>query len=117
MRKLQLLGLSLIVLNISLFGQDKDSIKRTEQARNYPFIIQDSPAKLFTMRQFSQDYLSSYRIMSSVLDKSFSPIVNYSIQSAAILLLLGALPHEMVTSPFLPLKNIGSIVQPFALSK
>lgn len=117
MKQIHLLIFLLLVSNVHFFAQEVDSTKKSVLEKNYPFIIQDSPAKLYTMKQFSQDYLSSYRILSSVLDKSFSPIANYSIQSAAILLLLGALPHEEGHQSILTMKNIGSIVQPFTLSK
>lgn len=109
--------LLLLILNISLFAQNNDSTIRKQHEKVYPYILQDSPARLFTMRQFNQDYLSSYRILSSALDKSFNPIIKYSIQSVSMILAFGALTHEEGHRSILTAKNIGSISQPFYLSK
>ena len=51
-----LLILGLFILTVmDLEGEEKDSIKTFSigQKAIYSFIIQDSPARLFTMRQFS----------------------------------------------------------------
>jgi len=117
MKQFYLLIILILVSNVSLFAQDADSTKIINQGKNYPFIFQDTPARLFTMRQFNVDYLSSYRILSTALDKSFSPFVNYSLQSVVIILGLGALTHEEGHRSILSEKNIGSISQPFSLSK
>ena len=109
--------LLILVFNASLFAQDTDSTKIINQGKSYPFIFQGSPARLFTMRQFNVDYLSSYRIVSTALDKSFSPIINYSLQSVVIILGLGSLTHEEGHRSILSEKNIGSISQPFFFSK
>lgn len=106
-----------LILTPSLFAQNNDSLKRTEPNVAYPFIIQDSPARLFTMRQFSQDYLSTYRFTSSILDKSFKPIVKYSIQSVAMILFCAPITHEEGHRSILSSKNIGSISQPFFYRK
>ena len=43
---------------------ENDSLK---QYTDYSFIIQDSPSILFTMKQFNQCYLSSYRLFAKGL--------------------------------------------------
>lgn len=117
MRQTFILILLLIVSNVSLFAQSKDSTEINTRGKAYPFIFQDSPARLSTMRQFNVNYLSSYRILSTAFDKSFSPAINYSLQSLVIILGLGSLTHEEGHRSILSAKNIGSISQPFFLSK
>ena len=51
----------------------------------YSFIIQDSPARLFTMRQFDEDYLSGYRLYSSMMGDFFLSPVEYLMRKAIIL--------------------------------
>ena len=117
MKQIYLFILLVFISNANLLAQRSDSTKITSQGKNYTFIFQDSPAKLFTMRQFNIDYLSSYRLVSTALDKSFSPIFNYSMQSLVIILGLGSLTHEEGHRSILSAKNIGSISQPFYFSK
>lgn len=47
---------------------------------SYSFIIQDSPATSFTMRQFNQNYLSAYRYISNQLYSNSSSKQAYFIQ-------------------------------------
>jgi hypothetical protein len=116
-KQIYLLILLLFISNTTLLAQSEDSTKIPNKGKNYSFIFQDSPARLFTMRQFNIDYLSSYRFLSTTLDKSFKPIVNYSLQSLVIILGLGSLTHEEGHRSILSEKNIGSISQPFYFSK
>ncbi|MEK7720443.1 MAG: hypothetical protein AAB347_12725 [Bacteroidota bacterium] len=74
-----LLVVFLFLLAITdLKGEGKDSIPHFSvgQKTVYSFIIQDSPARLFTMRQFDEDYLSGYRLYSSMMGDFFSPRLN-----------------------------------------
>lgn len=102
---------------ISGRSQTSDSLKEYHTTNNYSFIIQDSPSKLFTMRQFDQDYLSGYRLLSPTLSKNFNPTLNYIIQAVSYILVFGPMTHEEAHRSVLILKNIGSISQPFFLSK
>ncbi|NLO67282.1 MAG: hypothetical protein GX098_01745, partial [Bacteroidales bacterium] len=57
----------LLLLSLPLAGQaQQDTLPRP---KDYRFIIQDAPARLFTMRQMNESYLSGYRMMSRVLDQ------------------------------------------------
>jgi hypothetical protein len=100
-------------------GQTNDSAANNYvgQKAIYSFIIQDSPAKLFTMRQFNEDYLSGRQLFSRMLEKNFSPVLNYTIQSVTNLFAFGPLTHEEGHRSILISRNIGSISQPFFLSK
>jgi hypothetical protein len=100
-------------------GQINDSAANNYvgQKTIYSFIIQDSPAKLFTMRQFNEDYLSGRQLFSRMLEKNFSPVLNYTIQSVTNLFAFGPLTHEEGHRSILISRNIGSISQPFFLSK
>jgi hypothetical protein len=100
-------------------GQKNDTLESntSRQKTIYSFIIQDSPARLFTMRQFDQDYLSGYRFYSNLMKKNFSPALNYIIQAVTHFFVLGDLTHEEGHRSILISKNIGSISQPFFLSK
>lgn len=118
-RFLLVIGLLLTSFKVSQ-GQLKDSAVNNYyigQKAIYSFIIQDSPARLFTMRQFNQDYLSGYQLYSKMLEKNFSPALYYVIQSITNLFAFGPLTHEEGHRSILISKNIGSISQPFFLSK
>lgn len=84
------------------------------KVREYGFIIQDSPAQLFTMRQFNQDYLTGFRLFARGL---YSSSMNDKV---ADIILLGAhvfffmpLSHEEGHRSVLTGRNIGSVSQPF----
>ena len=102
-----------------LKGEEKDSIKSHSISEKavYSFIIQDSPAKLFTMRQFNLDYLSVYRLSHHMTENFFSPKINYLIQAATNFFFFIPLTHEEGHRAILSSLNIGSISQPFFLSK
>lgn len=117
MKQIYLLILLAFISNATLLAENSDSTKITNQGKYYPFIFQGSPARLFSMRQFNLDYLSSYRLVSATLDRSFNPIINYSLQTIVIALGLGALTHEEGHRSILSAKNIGSITQPFYFSQ
>lgn len=102
-----------------LKGEGKDSIPHfsVSQKSVYSFIIQDSPARLFTMRQFDEDYLSGYRLYSKMMADFFSPRLNFWIQAFTNFAVFIPLTHEEGHRSILASKNIGSISQPFFLSK
>lgn len=93
----------------TLFAQNN-----AETEKEYPFIIVDSPASIFTMRQFNENYISSYRLLSSSLDKHSR---NYYI--AEFIKVIGAgflflpLTHEEGHRSILTANNIGSISRPY----
>jgi len=89
----------------------------TNQVKNYDFIIMDSPAKLFTMRQFDQDYISLYRIVSSQLNKAIENKKHVALIEVSLGILFLPLTHEEGHRSILTTKNIGSISQPFFNSK
>jgi len=112
--------LTFLLLSFSILcGQGNDTIKANNisQKAIYPFIIQDSPARLFSMRQVNEDYLSGYRLYSQMMGKNFSPTLNYVIQGITNLFVFGPLTHEEAHRSILISKNIGSISQPFFLSR
>ena len=111
-------GLILFTVTV-LKGAEKDSIQNNSVDRKaiYSFIIQDSPAKLFTMRQFNQDYLSGYRLYTHLTENYFSPKLNYLIQAVTSFIFFIPLTHEEGHRSILISRNIGSISQPFFLSK
>lgn len=100
-------------------GEGKDSIPHFSvgQKSVYSFIIQDSPARLFTMRQFDEDYLSGYRLYSKMMGDFFSPRLNFWVQAFTNFAVFIPLTHEEGHRSILASKNIGSISQPFFLSK
>ncbi len=115
-----LLILCLFLLTvIDLEGEEKDSIKTFSigQKAIYSFIIQDSPARLFTMRQFNEDYLSGYRLYTQMVENYFSPKLNYLIQAVASFIVFIPLTHEEGHRSILISKNIGSNSEPFFFSK
>jgi hypothetical protein len=85
--------------------------------KTYPFILRDSPARLFTMRQFDEGYLSSYRLFSDLLNSNLKPVVSYAVEGAAVLLFFHALTHEEAHRAILVGEDIGSVSHPFQLSE
>jgi hypothetical protein len=84
---------------------------------NYSLIIQDSPTKLFTMRQFNQNYLSTYRYISNQMYSKLSFKKAYFIQYFSEFLFLLPLTHEEGHRSVLTSLSIGSISQPYFNSK
>ena len=115
--------LYLICLFIFVFsdlkGEDKDSIQHFSVSNKsiYSFILQDSPARLFTMRQFDEDFLSGYRLYSRQMGNYFSPRLNYLIQAVASFAIFIPLTHEEGHRSVLVSRNIGSVSQPFFMSR
>jgi hypothetical protein len=101
-----------------LAGQQNDSVVNfLGQKSIYPLIIEDAPARLFTMRQFDESYLSTFRLYSKMLNTGFSPTVNLIVKTASFFFAFGPLTHEEGHRSILIEKNIGSISQPFFLSR
>jgi hypothetical protein len=117
MKRLILLAMLIYWPNWFSFAQKADTASSSGAIGQYTFILQDSPARLFTMRQFNQDYLSSYRLYARVLNKELHPVYSDLIQGASLILLLGSVTHEEGHRAILIGQNIGSISQPFTLSK
>ncbi len=92
----------------------KDSLT----VKEYPFLLIDSPAKLFTMRQSDENSLSLYRLSIRQLNKIVifknKPLYfnNLLLQSVVSLIFL-PLTHEEGHRSILTYKGIGSISQPF----
>jgi hypothetical protein len=84
-----------------------------EWKRTYPFIIVDSPAQPFTMRQVDQDYLSGYRLFADLTNKKLHPAYSYLIQATSCLFLLKTLTHEEGHRSVLRAENIASGTRPF----
>lgn len=87
-----------------------DSSKMT----NYSFIIRDSPSQFFSMRQFNQNYLSGYRLLTrqlySITGRELTAcLVQIGIQT----LILRPITHEEAHRSILAAYNIGSISSPF----
>lgn len=84
----------------------------TNKIISYNFIIQDSPAGLYTMRKFNVNYLSTYRYLTNKLNKSVKPQTGRLIELTANLFLL-PLTHEEGHRSILTEHGIGSISQPY----
>lgn len=99
-----------VLQNNYTFGQDSTLISTT----NYSIVMMDSPAKLFTMRQFNESYVSFYGFFSKSLhthikSKFLANLIEPLIQG----LILMPLTHEEGHRSVLTAKGIGSISQPF----
>ena len=55
------------LLIIESFGQNKQPA-----STSYPFTLVGDPARLYSMRQFNQNYLSCYRLSTRVLENALS---------------------------------------------
>ena len=95
-----------------LFAQ-KDTDTITFKRKSYQFIIQDSPACLFTMRQFNQNYLSGYRCINDYLNDKMNTKTIHLIQELSDILFFYPLTHEEGHRSVLTSLGIGSISQPY----
>ena len=88
--------------------------RQTSKPASYSFLFKDSPSQLFTMRQFNQGYLSSYRLfargLNSVIKKKY---ISDMIQLGMHSLFFMPLTHEEGHRSILTVNQIGSISQPF----
>ena len=91
----------------------QNSSGANEQERDYPFIVIDSPARFFTMRQVDQDYLSAYRLFADFTNKNLNPVVSYLIQGVSCLFLLKTMTHEEGHRAVLTSEGIDSTSRPF----
>ena len=93
-----------------ILGQDSTLAPTT----HYSIVVMDSPAKLFTMRQFNETYVSFYGYFSKSLhthvkNKFLISLIEPLVQG----LVLMPLTHEEGHRSILTAKGIGSISQPF----
>jgi hypothetical protein len=99
----------------SLVAQDAPVARESE--RTYPFILRDSPARLFTMRQIDENSLSGFRLFSDLLNRDLSPVLSYLVQGAFDLLFLKTMTHEEGHRSILVGEDIGSVSHSFPLSE
>ncbi len=99
----------------SLAAQDMPSAANNE--RTYPFILRDSPARLFTMRQVDENSLSGFRLFSDALNSELKPVLSYVIQGAFGLLFFKTMTHEEGHRSILVGEDIGSVSHPFPFSE
>ena len=88
--------------------------RQTSKPASYSFLFKDNPSQLFTMRQFNQGYLSSYRLFARGLNsiikkKHISDMIQLGMHS----LFFMPLTHEEGHRSILTVNQIGSISQPF----
>jgi hypothetical protein len=109
--------LSILLLVVALQGV-------AQQEREYPFLIADTPARLYTMRQSNENFLSAYRLGTRAL-YNFLPdtmkLGSKKITSTSVAmgiatlceLVLSPLTHEEGHRSVLTAEGIGSISEPF----
>ncbi len=85
--------------------------------RTYPFILRDSPARLLTMRQLDEDYLSADRLFVDLLNRNLSPVLSFAIQGACEVFFLHTATHEEAHRSILAGEDIGSVNHPFLFSE
>jgi hypothetical protein len=95
----------------------QDTTEPAKAEKIYPFILRDSPPRLFTMRQYDEDYLSAYRLFADLLNSNLKPVVSYAIQGAATLLFFHDLTHEDAHRAILVGEDIGAVSHPFRFSE
>jgi len=111
MKRIYVVILLLLSNSFLLFAQ-RDSLKLSQE-REYAFVIMDSPASLFTMRQFSESSLSLYRLSVKELNKVVPKPWNMSVQALISGLFYTPLTHEEGHRSILTYENIGSISKPY----
>jgi len=114
MKRIPVLILAIVSV-ASLAAQDAPGAGPRE--RTYPFILRDSPARLFTMRQFDENSLSAFRLFSDTLNRELKPVLSYVIQGAFGLLFFKTMTHEEGHRSILAGEDIGSVSHPFPFSE
>ncbi len=99
----------------SLAAQEAPSA--ADKEKTYPFILRDSPARLFTMRQVDENSLSGFRLFSDALNSELKPVLSYVIQGAFGLLFFKTMTHEEGHRSILVGEDIGSVSHPFPFSE
>ena len=102
-----------VLINICLLFAQNDTDTVVYNRKSYRFIFQDSPANLFTMRQFNQNYLSGYRCISNYLNKKMNTKTIHIIEELSDILFFYPLTHEEGHRSILTSLGIGSISQPY----
>ncbi|MDR1416263.1 MAG: hypothetical protein LBJ57_02435, partial [Prevotellaceae bacterium] len=114
-------ALTLLLLgSLSLYAQ--------ETLREYSFLLVDAPARLYTMRQSNENFLSAYRLGARTLANSLPDTINLGFKkappgNAMVLiealseLILYPLTHEEGHRSILTAEGIGSISAPFPFNK
>jgi hypothetical protein len=115
MKKALVLLLLAIVSVAFLAAQDAPGAGEGE--RTYSFILRDSPARLFTMRQFDENALSGFRLFSDALNRDLKPVLSYVLQGAVGLLFFKTMTHEEGHRSILVGEDIGSVSHPFPFSE
>jgi hypothetical protein len=115
MKKIAALALGLVLLGPSAAGQGVGPA--AEGGREYPFILRDDPARLFTMRQIDQDYLSGYRLFAGLLSRNFSPAVSSIVQAVFDYGFFKTLTHEEAHRSILVGEDIGAVSHAFPFEK
>jgi hypothetical protein len=89
----------------------------TQTGREYPFILRDDPARLFTMRQLDQDFLSGYRLFADLVSRDLSPAVSYILQGVFDYCFFKTLTHEEAHRSILVGEDIGAVAHVFPFEK
>ena len=105
------LVLATTVVGASARADDSPASGQRE-VRDYPLILVHHPARLWTMKQFNQNYLSGYRALSRKAEKHLSARVELLLQLGLTIFTL-AWTHEEGHRSILTTKNIGSISRPY----
>jgi len=108
-----------LVLALAAMLVASPALAQTSQAqasepapRTYPFIVLDSPAHYFTMRQVNQDYLSLFRLYSDTLNTHLKPSLSFLIQGASCVILFKTMTHEEGHRAVLTSEGIYSVARP-----
>jgi hypothetical protein len=88
-----------------------------ESRREYPFILRDDPARLFTVRQIAQDYLSGYRLFAGLVDRTTKPVIGFIIEGLFDYGFFKTLTHEEAHRSILVGEDIGAVSHPFPFEK
>jgi hypothetical protein len=85
--------------------------------KTYPFLLRDSPARLFTMRQVDENSLGGFRLFSGALNKELKPVLSYVIQGVFGILFFETMTHEEAHRSVLVGEDIGAVSHPFPFSE
>jgi len=106
-----------VVLTLAGVASAQDAPAEAGRRMEYPFILRDSPARLFTMRQFDEDALSGYRFLADLAGRNLHPVISAVVQAVFDIGFFKDLTHEEAHRSILVGEDIGAVSHPFPFEK
>lgn len=110
--------LNLLLISLLFASTLNSQVDSSFTEKEYDFYLMDAPTRLFTMRQFNQNYLSAYRIITrKINENSKNKKLGRAMLGLAHVVFLMPLTHEEGHRSILTGKNLGAVSKPYINEK